>query len=75
MLSSTAFNNINGSASADSIRVWAEEEEHARREHICDITAMDIYDIKMKKCEFDHPTLCSLENWLQPLVGQIYFLN
>lgn len=75
MLSSTAFDNINALASADSIRVWAEEEDHARRERICDITAMDIYDIKMEKREFDHPTLSSLENWLQPLVRQIYFLN
>ena len=51
-LSSAAFNNINGSASADSIRVWAAEEEHAKRERIRDVTVMDIYDIRMEKREF-----------------------
>ena len=57
MLSSAAFDNINGSASADSIGLWAAEEEHARKECIRNVTVMDIYDIKMERCEFDHFTL------------------
>src|SRR3981081_2890470 len=60
MLSSAAFDNINGSASEDSIRVWAAEEEHARRERAHDVTVMDIYDIKMERREFDLSTLVSL---------------
>jgi hypothetical protein len=54
MLSSAAFDKINGSASADSIKVWAEEEEYAKNERTRDVAAMDIYDIKMERCEFDH---------------------
>ena len=54
MVSSAAFDNIDRSASTDSIRVWATEEEHAKRERAHDITVMDIYDIKMKRCEFVH---------------------
>jgi len=34
------------------------------RECICDVTAMDIYDIRMERHEFDHSTLLCLENWL-----------
>ena len=64
MLSSVAFDNIDGSASAESTMVWAQEEEHAKRERICDVTAMDIYDIRMERREFDHSTLLCLENWL-----------
>jgi hypothetical protein len=56
MLSSAAFESINGSASADCISVWVEEEEHARRERMHDITVMDIYDIKMERREFDYST-------------------
>lgn len=54
MLSSAAFDKINGSASAESIRVWAEEEEYAKKERTRNVAAMDIYDIKMKRREFDH---------------------
>ncbi len=54
MVSSAAFDNIDRSASADSIRVWATEEEHAKRERAHDITVMDIYDIKMKRRKFVH---------------------
>ena len=54
MLSSAAFDNIDGSASEESTRVWAQDEEHAKRERICDVTVMDIYDIKMERREFDH---------------------
>jgi hypothetical protein len=75
MLSSAAFDKIDSSASPNSTRVWAEEEEHARRERIHDVTVMDIYDIKMERREFDHSTLRSLDNLLQPLLGQKYFLN
>jgi hypothetical protein len=62
MLSSVAFDDINNSASTDSIGVWTAEEEHAKREHMCDITAMDIYDIKMERHEFNHSTLV-LDFW------------
>lgn len=53
MLSSAAFDNINGSASADSIMVWAAEEDKAKKERTRDVTVMDIYDIKTKRREFD----------------------
>jgi len=75
MLSSAAFDNIDRSASAESTRVWAKEEEHAKREHIHNVTIIDIYDIKMERCESDHSTLLSFDNWLQPPLGQTYFLN
>lgn len=77
MLSSAAFDNIDGSASTDSIRVWAEEEEKARRERMRDITVMDIYDIKMERREFDHhdSTLLSIESRLQSLLEQKSSLN
>ena len=64
MLSLAAFDNIDRSASTDSVRVWAEEEEHAKRERIHDVTVMDIYDIKMERCESDYSTLRLLDNWL-----------
>jgi hypothetical protein len=76
MLSAAAFDSIESSASADSISVWAEEEEHARREPVHDVTIMDIYDIKMERCEFDCcSSLLFFNDWLQPLLGQKYFLN
>jgi len=64
MLSLAAFSDIDRSASADFTRVWAEEEECARKEHIQNVTAMDIYDIRMERHEFDHSPLLSLNNWL-----------
>jgi hypothetical protein len=70
-----AFDNIDRSANADSIRVWATEEKHAKNERIHDITVMKIYDIKMKQCEFDHSALGLLDNWPQSLLRQKYFLN
>ena len=63
MLSSVAFDNINWSANADSIRLWTTEEEHAKRERMRDITAMDIYDIKMERREFNCSTLVLFNNW------------
>ena len=77
MLSSAAFDNIDGSASEESTRVWAQEEEHAKRERIRDVTVMDIYDIKMERRESNHSTLLSpsLDNQFQSLLGQKYFLN
>ena len=45
MLSSAAFESIEKLAGTDSTRVWAAEEEYARRERIYDVTVMDIYDI------------------------------
>jgi len=54
MLRLAAFDSIDRSASADSTRVWTEEEEHAKNKRIHKVTAMDIYDIKMERHEFDH---------------------
>jgi hypothetical protein len=53
MLSSEAFESINESASPESVKAWTAEEEHAQRERRHNVTVMDIYDIKMKKCESD----------------------
>jgi hypothetical protein len=75
MLSSVAFDSIDRSASADSIRVWAAEEEHARKERMRDIKVMDIYDIRMERREFDPPALVLSDNRLQSLLGQKYSLN
>ena len=75
MLSSAAFDNIDRSASADSIMVWTAEEERAKRECICNVTVIDIYDIKMERREFNHSTLFLIDNWLQFPLGQKYFLN
>ena len=74
MLSLAAFDNIDRLASADSIMVW-NAEECAKREHIHDVTVMNIYDIKMERCEFNHSTLFLIDNWLQFILGQKYFLN
>ena len=75
ILSLVAFENIEKSVSTVSIRAWAAEEEHAKKERIHDVTAMDIYDIKMERREFDHSILILLDNWLQSLLEQKYFLN
>ena len=74
-LSSAAFDNIDGSASETSTSAWAAEEERAKMERARDITVMDIYDIRMERREFDRYTLASINNLLQPLLGQKYFLN
>jgi Kyakuja-Dileera-Zisupton transposase len=55
-LSATAFESINSSATPESIQTWSAEEEHAQTERVHDITAMDIYDIKMKRREPNHST-------------------
>ena len=73
MLSLAAFDNINGSARADSIAVWEAEEEKARKECISDVTVMDIYNIKMKKRGFDLSALILINDWLQSLLGQKCF--
>jgi hypothetical protein len=52
--SAAAFESINASASPDSIKVWTAKEENAQREQGHDVKVMDIYDIKMKQCEFNH---------------------
>ncbi len=75
MLSLVAFDNIDSSASTDSIRVWAAEEEHAKKERVRNVTVMDIYDIKMERHEFYHSALVYFDNWLQSLLGQKFFLN
>jgi hypothetical protein len=46
-----AFESINESASPSSVQVWSAEEENAQLNRCCDIKVMDIYDIKMKRCE------------------------
>jgi hypothetical protein len=76
-LSSAAFDKIDTSASADSVRIWAMEEERAQKERMRDVTAMDIYDIKMERRKFNHPALALLNNWawFQSLLEQKYFLN
>jgi hypothetical protein len=66
-----AFDNIDRSASTDSIRIWVAEEERAKTERICDVTVMDIYDIKMERREFDHSTLVLFDNWLVPSRAEI----
>jgi hypothetical protein len=50
----TAFESINESASPESIEAWTVEEARAQQERAHNVTAMDIYDIKMKRCESDH---------------------
>jgi hypothetical protein len=70
LLSSEAFDNIDRSASADSTRVWAEEEERAKKERARDITVMDIYDIQMERREFDHFTLVCLTTGFSPFSGR-----
>jgi hypothetical protein len=70
MLSSAAFDNINRSASTDSIRVWAAKEEHAKRECVRDITVMDIYDIKMERHEFNHSHLVFLNTGFSSFSGR-----
>ena len=75
MDSSAAFDNIDQSASADSTKDWAAQEEHAKIERISDITVMDIYDVQMERRESDLPRLVLSENWLQSLLGQKYSLN
>jgi hypothetical protein len=51
MLSSAAFESINVSASPESVEAWTAKEEHAQREQAHDVTVMDIYDIKIKRCK------------------------
>ena len=53
MLSLVAFDNIDQSASAESIRAWTAQEERAIKECAQNINVMDIYDITMEKCEFN----------------------
>jgi hypothetical protein len=54
MLSVAAFESIDVSASPESVEAWTAEEVHAQRERAHNVTVMDIYDIKMKRCESDH---------------------
>ena len=56
-LSSAAFESISASASPESINIWSAEEEYAQMERGCDIKVMDIYDIKMKRCESSHSAM------------------
>ena len=53
----TAFESINSSATPDAIQTWSAEEEHAQNERVHDVTAMDIYDIKMKRREPNYSML------------------
>jgi hypothetical protein len=54
MASTEAFESINVSASPESVESWIAEEAHAQRERVHNVAAMDIYDIKMKRCESDN---------------------
>jgi hypothetical protein len=58
-LSAAAFESISASASPESVETWTAEEEYAQRERGRDVKVMDIYDIKMKRCESDHSTMFS----------------
>ncbi|KAH9015061.1 hypothetical protein EDB85DRAFT_1898928 [Lactarius pseudohatsudake] len=49
VLSAAAFESINSSASSESVEAWSTQEVQAQRERAQDVTAMDIYDIKMKR--------------------------
>jgi hypothetical protein len=49
-MSAAAFESINSSATLESIEAWSAEEEHAQMQRACDVSAMDIYDIKIKQC-------------------------
>ena len=49
--SEAAFESISESATVDCVKTWAAEEAHAQRNRVHDIKAMDIYDIKKKRCE------------------------
>jgi hypothetical protein len=53
MLSFAAFESIDVSASPESVEAWTAKEEHAQWEQVHDVTVMDIYNIKMKQCEYD----------------------
>jgi hypothetical protein len=53
MLSFAAFESIDVLASPESVEAWTAKEEHAQRERVHDVTVMDIYNIKMKRCEYD----------------------
>jgi hypothetical protein len=50
-LSMAVFESISTSASPVSVNVWSAEEEYAQSERSRDVKVMDIYDIKMKRCE------------------------
>ena len=69
MISSAAFESIDESAGTDSTMAWAAEEENARRERIYDVTVMDIYDISMKKREFDYSSFFLLTTGFSPFSG------
>ncbi|KAI9445916.1 hypothetical protein H4582DRAFT_2052055 [Lactarius indigo] len=49
MLSLAAFESIDVLASPESIEAWSTQEAHAQRDRVQNVTAMDIYDIKMKR--------------------------
>jgi hypothetical protein len=72
MLSSAAFESINVSASPKSVEAWTAEEEYAQRERAHNVTVMNIYDIKMKRCESDQ-SMIALPNILQSPPVRKYF--
>ena len=75
MLSVAAFESINSSASSESVEAWSTQEAQAQRERAQDVTAMDIYDIKMKRREFDHSMIVLPNIWFQYHPGPKYFLS
>ena len=75
MASTAAFEAINASASPHSVEAWIAEETRAQRERAFNVAAMDIYDIKMKRCESISPMIVLPNIRLQPHPGQKYFLT
>jgi hypothetical protein len=45
------------SADAFEVEVWSAEEERAQRERVHDVATIDIYDVKMKRCECNQAML------------------
>ena len=73
MLSSAAFETVHVSASPECVEAWTAEEERAQRGRVHDVTLMDIYDIKMKRREFDQSMIVLPNIRLQSRPVQIYF--
>jgi hypothetical protein len=73
MASTAAFDSINASASPESVVTWIAEEAHAQRERAHNVTVMDIYDIKMKRCESDNSMIVPPNIKFQSHPAQKYF--
>jgi hypothetical protein len=67
-LSTAAFETINALASLNSVQVWSFEEENVQREKHHNVKVMDIYDIKMKQCEFHLYDIFGLKLVFSPII-------